>query len=72
MTKLKIHLLLSIPKGEKSGTKKISCEGVIVRSEPASEDGKYNIAIFFNEIAQRDAEYITDYIDTYISKKETV
>ena len=72
MTKLKIHLLLSFPKGKKSGIKKISCEGVIVRSEPAFDDGKYNIAIFFSEIAQRDAEYITDYVDTYLSKKETV
>lgn len=72
MTKLKIHLLFSFPKGEKSGTKKISCQGVIVRSEPASEEGKHNIAIFFNEIAQRDAEYITDYIDTYLLKEETV
>ncbi|MCK5260521.1 MAG: PilZ domain-containing protein, partial [Candidatus Omnitrophica bacterium] len=34
MTKLKIHLLLSFSKNEKSVTKKISCEGVVVRSEP--------------------------------------
>jgi hypothetical protein len=72
MTKLKIHLLLSFPKGEKSSAKKISCEGVIVRSEPASDDGKYNIAIFFSEITQRDAEYITDYVDTYFKKEEAV
>ena len=72
MTKLKIHLLLSFPKSGKSVTKKISCEGVVVRSEPASDDGKYHIAVFFSDISKRDAECITDYVDTYFKGEETV
>ncbi|MCK5012346.1 MAG: PilZ domain-containing protein [Candidatus Omnitrophica bacterium] len=72
MTKLKIHLLLSFPKGTKSVTKKISCEGIVVRSQPAPDDGKYHIAVFFSDITKRDAECITDYVDTYWKKEETV
>ena len=72
MTKLKIHLLLSFPKSGKSVTKKISCEGVVVRSEPASDDGKYHVAVFFSDISKKDAGRITDYVDTYLKKKETV
>ena len=72
MTKLKIHLLLSFPKGGKSSTKKISCEGVVVRSEPSSNDGQYHIAVFFSDITKRDAECITDYVDTYLKEGETV
>jgi len=72
MTKLKIHLLLSFPKGTKTEVKKISCEGVVVRSEAVANQGKYNVAIFFSEITERDAEYITDYVDTYMKKEETV
>ncbi|MBN1869870.1 MAG: PilZ domain-containing protein [Candidatus Omnitrophica bacterium] len=72
MTKLMVHLLLSFSKAGKTVTKKISCEGVIVRTEPAADDGKYHIAIFFSDIKKRDAESVTDYVDTYLSKKETV
>ena len=68
MTKLKIHLLLSFPKSEKTVTKKISCEGVVVRSELSRDDGKYHIAVFFSDITKRDAECITDYVDTYLKK----
>lgn len=63
MTKLKIQLLLPLRKGNKSATKSIHCQGVVVRIEPCVE-GFYHIAIFFNEIAQRDAELINDYVDS--------
>ena len=72
MTKLKIHLLLSFSKSGKSVTKKISCEGVVVRSEPTSYNEKYHIAVFFSDITKRDAECITDYVETYLKKEETV
>lgn len=63
MTRLKVHLLLSIPRNGKIVTKKISCEGVVVRSDPADDQGCH-IAIFFSDIKQRDAECITDYVNT--------
>jgi len=64
MTKLKIQLLLPLRKGNKSATKTIHCQGVVVRIEPSTEEGFFNTAIFFNEIAQRDAELINDYVDS--------
>lgn len=66
MTRLKIHLLLSKGNGGKSATRKISCEGVVVRSEPADEENHYNIAIFFSDITSRDAEIITDYVNGFV------
>lgn len=72
MTKLKIHLLLSASKSGKSASKKISCEGVVVRSEPAPDGKRYHIAIFFSDITRRDAEYITDYVDICLTVDEKV
>jgi hypothetical protein len=69
MTKLKVHLLLSIPRNGKPLTKKISCEGVVVRSDPADDKGCH-IAIFFNDIKQRDAESITDYVNKYLKDED--
>jgi hypothetical protein len=66
MTKLKVHLLLPIRKKGKDVTKKISCHGVVVRTEPALGKEDYNIAIFFNEMAQKDAQCISDYINSYL------
>lgn len=62
MTKLKVQILLPARKAQKHLTKTIHCQGVVVRVEPAAESGRYNIAVFFNEIAKRDAEAISDYV----------
>lgn len=62
MTKLKIQILLPSRKNQKRLNKTIHCRGVVVRVEPAAENGRFEIAIFFNEIAQRDAESINDYV----------
>ena len=68
MTKLKIQILLP-PAGSLSAARKnqkrsktIHCQGVVVRVEPAAHNGRFDVAIFFNEIAQRDAEAINDYV----------
>ena len=64
MTKLKIHLLLPLKKGQKGVTRKVSCQGVVVRveSQPGSE--YFNIAIYFNEISKRDIKCIAEYISS--------
>ena len=63
MTKLKVHLLLpAAKKGGKSTTKKITCQGVVVRSEPIAVDKKCHVAIFFNDISSKDAESIGQYV----------
>ena len=72
MTRLKIHLLLSILNGGKSSTRKISCEGIVVRSEPMLDEKKYHIAIFFNDITRRDAAYITDFVNAHHQSRQIV
>ena len=62
MTKLKIHLLLPFKKKEKIVTKKITCEGVVVRSESVSGENRYNIAIFFNDLSRKDNQTLSEYI----------
>ena len=64
MTRLKIHLLIPIKKSGKNSTKKVSCQGAVVRTEQIPGTEEYNLAIFFNEIAQRDAELISEYISS--------
>jgi len=67
MTKLKIHLLLSIKKGNRTLTKKISCQGVVVRTESQPDNTHFNIAIYFNEIAKKDSQYLADYVQTVLA-----
>ena len=67
MTKLKVHLLLSIPPKGKNTVKKISCHGIVVRSEPLLDSGQYHIAVFFNDITPKESEYLMDYVNTYLT-----
>lgn len=67
MTKLKISLLIPLRKNGKSTTKKITCEGAVVRSEEAEDEKEaYNVAIFFQDISRRDADHIADYVDSFL------
>jgi len=70
MTRLKINLLLPIKKNQKVITRKISCEGVVVRTESIPGSDYYNTAIFFNEIQQKDADHISDYINEELERKK--
>jgi len=70
MTKLKIHLLLPLKKGSKIATKKITCQGVIVRVENLNENNEYSVAIYFNDISARDADSITEYINTFLKSEK--
>jgi len=63
MTKLKIHLLLPIKKNNRSSTKRISCQGVVVRAESVPEQNYFNAAIFFNDIQPKDIQAISDFVD---------
>jgi hypothetical protein len=62
MTKLKIHLLLPLRKGDKVTTKKITCQGVVVRTQ-AGED-HYDTAIFFSDIASKDSRTISEFVES--------
>ena len=72
MTKLKIHLRLPLPAGQagvrgpgaspKAATKRIDCQGVVVRAEAVPEGGYFHTAIFFSDIKPRDVETIARFI----------
>ena len=68
MTKLKIHLLIPLIKGHKVVTKKITCQGVVVRTEPQAKKGYYNTAIYFNDIQAKDAKSITEYVQSALKQ----
>jgi hypothetical protein len=71
MTKLKILLLLPIRSRRSVVNKKVECEGIVVRSEPITDEGhRYNIAIFFSDIKTKDRERISDYVTAQLGNSE--
>lgn len=66
MTKMKINLQLPVRENGKFVTKKISCEGVVVRAEECEGGHLHNVAIFFNDISETDAKYIAGYVNSYL------
>ena len=71
MTKLKIHLLLPLQKSDKITTKKISCQGVIVRVQAAEDGDYYDTAIFFSDIAPKDSRTINEFVESMMEKKNS-
>lgn len=69
MTKLKIHLLLPLKKRNKTVTKKLSCQGIVVRTEPVPGAEYFNVAIFFNGISVADSKTISEYISSHTQPK---
>lgn len=69
LTKLKIILLLPLKSKKAVVTKKISCQGVVVRTEaiPLKND-RYNIAIYFNDIQKKSMNIISDYVNSSLLK----
>ena len=62
MTRIKIHLLLPLKRRSKTVTKKLSCDGIVVRSESVPGEDYFNVAIFFNQISPTDSKVIAEYI----------
>ncbi len=62
MTKLKVHLLLPLRSGTKTVSKRIDCEGVVVRAGLAPQGDCFNTAIFFSDIKSRDSEAIARFV----------
>jgi c-di-GMP-binding flagellar brake protein YcgR len=63
MTKIKI--VMFVPVMGKTKSYKISCDGIVVRTEPEypSEDiDSYNIAIFFSDLKKTDRSKIAAYV----------
>lgn len=70
MSKLKVCLLIPVKKLGKTSTKKINCQGIVVRTEPIAGSKNYNVAVFFNDIVQRDADCIADYVSSHLEKQK--
>ncbi|MBL8013772.1 MAG: PilZ domain-containing protein [Candidatus Omnitrophica bacterium] len=71
MTKLKIHLLLPVRKNNRSSTKRISCQGVVVRTESVVNHDYFNAAIFFNDIQPKDMHAIADFVDHMLGPQKS-
>jgi c-di-GMP-binding flagellar brake protein YcgR len=69
MTKLKVVLLLPVRKNGRIATKKISCGGVVVRTENILNEEGFHTAIFFNDIQPKDSRFIADFVASAISEK---
>ena len=69
MSKIEVVLLVPIKWNGKE-TKKMRCEGVVVRTEPVllkdTEKAHYNIAIFFTKISKKDQKMVGSYVDSGI------
>ena len=68
MTKLKIHLLLPVKKNNKISTKRISCQGVVVRTESIPNGEYFNAAIFFNDIQPKDIRALADFVEQMLDE----
>ena len=64
MTRLKIYLLLPFRREDKVITKKVSFSGVIVRTESVPGEEGFNIAVYFNDIQDKDALRIEEFVNT--------
>jgi c-di-GMP-binding flagellar brake protein YcgR len=66
MSKVGITLLLPTHSGNKVCTKKIKCNGVVVRSEPVivedADSACQNIAVFFTDLSGKDKNKIDQYV----------
>ena len=66
MSKIGVTLLLPMHFGKRVSTKKINCNGVVVRSDPAiieeAETAYQNIAIFFTDLSKKDRDSIARYV----------
>lgn len=67
MTKINIKVLLPVRhKNNRIVTKKMNCEGVVVRTEKSlTQEGKFNIAVFFNGLKKPD---LHNYIESHINE----
>ncbi|MBF0504340.1 MAG: PilZ domain-containing protein [Candidatus Omnitrophica bacterium] len=71
MTRLRIHLLLPMRKNDKVTTKRITCQGIVVRVEAAADSKDYfDTAIFFSDIAPKDTRNISEFIESVTNNKD--
>jgi hypothetical protein len=50
-------------------TKKIICQGIVVRTQAAVRQDYYDTAIFFSDIAPKDSRAINEFVESMVEKK---
>lgn len=68
MTRLKVILLLPLKRKNKGASKKISCQGVVVRVESDPCEDYYRIAVFFSDIQPKERKIIAQFVDSSLQK----
>jgi c-di-GMP-binding flagellar brake protein YcgR len=68
MTKLDMVLFMPVKKGNGKGVKKVSCKGIVVRSDRVENEGKvaYCLGIYFSEMKESDRKNIVSHIDSVL------
>lgn len=69
-TKIAVKITLPIATNDIDKNCNVECKGVVVRTEDEKKGG-FNIAIFFNEIANKEREKISQYISQFLSKESS-
>jgi hypothetical protein len=69
MTKVEVTLLLPVKKGEKITTKKITCRGVVVRTENIPDGEEFYTAIFFSDILPKDSRILAQFVENAVATK---
>ncbi|MBF0123042.1 MAG: PilZ domain-containing protein [Candidatus Omnitrophica bacterium] len=72
MTKLGITLLLPIKKSGKVVTKKVACNGVVVRSENIPNNKEFYTAIFFHDIHPKDSQTLAEFVAGMLGGKKSI
>jgi hypothetical protein len=69
MTRVEVTLLLPVKKGEKVTTKKITCRGVVVRTENIPDGEEFYTAIFFSDILPKDSRILAQFVENAVTTK---
>jgi hypothetical protein len=69
MTRVEVTLLLPVKKGEKVTTKKVTCRGVVVRTENIPDGEEFYTAIFFSDIIPKDSRILAQFVENTLATK---
>lgn len=67
-TKIAVKITLPIDTDDTDKNCDVECKGVVVRTEDKKKGG-FNIAIFFNQIGDRQRQKISQYISQFLPKE---
>lgn len=63
----RVRLVLMVPSKNEPSTRDIEVDGIVVREHPVIINGEtkhYDVAIFFENLSQKDREIISEYVST--------